>query len=343
MNDTAPVNGAVVQAAREARGWTQAQVAERAALSQGLLSKIESGVATVDGDRAARLADALGSSVSFLSQPIRGADDVRLFHRKRASTPIGAVKQLRADMSVTCLQLAPLVDDRLPRLSLRREDLPEDGYVTPADLARRVRSDWDLPVGPIENLTLAAERAGILVMRHTFPDAKMDAVAVWPRHGFPLVAVNRAAPADRQRFSMAHELGHAVMHDVPTADQESEADQFASELLMPMREIRAELADISLPHLAYLKRKWGVSMAALARRARDLGRISEAAYRSFNIDMAARGLNRAEPAPLEPERPRLLRDILARRIRDGATVGDLAAMARMSPTDFRARYLEEDA
>ena len=78
--------------------------------------------------------------------------------------------------------------------------------------------------------------------------------------------LNRNHPADRMRFTLAHELGHIVMHRFPTINMEREADEFAACLLVPTNDIKtyffaARKVDLRL--LAALKPEWRVSMASL--------------------------------------------------------------------------------
>ena len=91
-----------------------------------------------------------------------------------------------------------------------------------------------------------------------------------------ILFVNSRMPADRARFSLAHELGHLVMHECPLGDVEREADRFAAELLMPAREIGPEFpSSISLKTLVPLKARWRISIRALVYRACNLGLISK--------------------------------------------------------------------
>ncbi len=57
----------------------------------------------------------------------------------------------------------------------------------------------------------------------------------------PLFFINVTIPADRVRFSLAHEIGHIVVHQLPTDDMEREADRFAAEFLMPESAVRPDL------------------------------------------------------------------------------------------------------
>jgi Zn-dependent peptidase ImmA (M78 family) len=217
--------------------------------------------------------------------------------------------------------------------------LPEDGFDSPEDIARNVRAALGLPDGPVLPLASALERAGAVVVTRPLGSAQIDAIVSWPEGRTPLVLLGDHAPADRQRFTLAHELGHAVMHQVPTEQQESEADRFASELLMPATAIRAQLDGLSVPKLAKLKSKWGVSMAALLRRGRDLGGISDAQYRALNIELSRAGYRKNEPVQVPRENPTLLPRIIQERLSAGDAVADIARSAQMTEGEFIDLYM----
>lgn len=77
---------------------------------------------------------------------------------------------------------------------------------------------------------------------------------------------------------------------------------------MPAGEIRDQLTtSMDWPRLFELKRHWQVSLAALLRRARDLGRMTPATYLTAVKAASARGWRRSEPVPLEsPEQPQFV-------------------------------------
>jgi Zn-dependent peptidase ImmA (M78 family) len=133
-------------------------------------------------------------------------------------------------------------------------------------------------------------------------EAKIDGVSYRIPGLPPIIFLNRSQPADRMRFSLAHELGHLVMHAYPTATMEEEADQFASALLMPASDIGPELRDLTIDKAAYMKPVWRVSMAALIYRAGHLGRIDR--YKSEYLwrQMSSRGFRLREPQTLDFDR-----------------------------------------
>src|SRR5690606_10379613 len=114
----------------------------------------------------------------------------------------------------------------------------------------------------------------------------MDATSIWFANSPPMIFYNSALATDRLRFTLAHELGHLVMHDVPSETQEEEADLFASEFLMPENDIRPQFRrKLSLKVFASMKPYWKVSMAALVYKSHQLGELSDSQYRYYNIEL----------------------------------------------------------
>jgi Zn-dependent peptidase ImmA (M78 family) len=287
--------GAAASLVRRARGLRQDAVARTA------------GLVALDRTHLSALAVALDIPLSRLtdSAPTEAAVSACAFHRKRSTLPVSEANRVRALLDLSRAQVEDVLGEDVPALALNRTTLDLDDDYGPIDAAREARAVLHPEPGPFGDLAAAAEALGVLLVRRDLATDKIDAIGTWPDGHRPMFLLNSTAPADRQRFTLAHELGHAIMHQVPTENQETEADQFASELLMPARQIRDELTDLNLAKLAKLKAKWRVSMAALIRRARDLDAISDSEYRKLNIDLSAAGYRKNEPVPITPDHPRL--------------------------------------
>ena len=139
------------------------------------------------------------------------------------------------------------------------------------------RARMGVPPGPAENLVDTIEACGGIVIDRDLEIDNLDALCRWVP-GLPkLFFLNGARPGDRMRLTLAHELGHTVMHinrDVDTKLAEDQARRFAAAFLLPASEIRRDLGvRLDIPKLSALKRKWRVSMQALAYRAHQLGCI----------------------------------------------------------------------
>ena len=298
---------------RVARGFTQAELAAATGLPQSAISKCESGE-PLDEGRLEEVARVLECPTELLTDEVLTfSASACVFHRKRASTTVAQAKQARAWLALARLhseKLLDLVD--APKVRLPRVTPTDDEYVTPEDVAGDVRSALRLPLGPVPDLVGALEDAGVIVRDRTFDGRKIDALSDWLAGHRPVFLLNSAVSGERQRFTLAHETGHAVMHEVVTEKSESQADRFAAELLMPAEAIRSDLENPTLERLLGLKRKWQVSAAALARRAFDLGLVSDAVYRRLNMEMSAAGWRSNEPLRLPRERPELLAATVAR-------------------------------
>lgn len=327
-------------AARTSRGLTQAQLSKKTGIAQGVISKLEAGLLPLDGDRAAVLSSALDVPVGLLAGKATVADHVRVYHRKQASLPAKAAGKLHADLQLAHVQLSRLLSAHVPPLDVPRLPLPDDGYYTAADRAREVRKQWRLGAGPIHDMVALLESHGVVCLTWPVDSVRVDAIASWPDGEVPVLLMRADAPMDRVRFTLAHELGHGVLHGLPSAEHEAEADQFAAEFLFPAESARPVLQKPTMSRLAELKAEWGMSIAALVRRARDVGAISDSEYRSLNIEISAAGMRKSEPVELPPETPSLARTAIQDRLAAGETLEQIAAAALVSAADLQARYME---
>jgi Zn-dependent peptidase ImmA (M78 family) len=131
----------------------------------------------------------------------------------------------------------------------------------------------------------------------------------------PLVALNSAHPSDRMRFTLAHELGHIVMHRFPTPEMEEEADTFASCFLIPTEDVKPYFAGrkVDLRLLAALKPEWRVSMASLVFAAKRCGALSESQATWIWKQFAMHKYRLREPPELDfsREEPRTLGELVS--------------------------------
>ncbi|MFT3834957.1 MAG: ImmA/IrrE family metallo-endopeptidase [Micropruina sp.] len=333
---------------RESKGWSQSELAGAVDATQGWISKIEAGLVPLVEPRLTAVAKALDCPVSLLvdDTPIQGLEVTCLHHRRRHSK-IGVTgkRRIEALTHLTRLSVEGLLQgvELVPEAELQRMDLDEFGG-DPAEAARTIRAAWRVPSGPISNVIALLEAVGIIVVtRSLFTDAQ-DAVSTWPRDldRPPIMVVNTGLPADRQRFTTCHELGHLILHAVPGDDQEKQANEFAAEFLAPAEEIGPLLAGLTtrdFPRLIELKARWGMSISALIRRAFDLEIISDRQYRQFQIRLNQLGWRDVEPGGLEAEMPATLTRVMTLHLDEhDYDTADLAHAARMLPEPFTTLY-----
>ena len=154
--------------------------------------------------------------------------------------------------------------------------------VTKADrAASRVRRDWELGLSPIPNMAEMMEDRGVKVLFS--PMDGIDGVTAYVRRedmeDVPVIVVNSNICGDRQRFTIAHEIGHLILDVSQNIDEEKAANRFAGAFLMPeevmWNEIGRHRTALSLAELFKLKLMLGVSVQAITYRCKDLGIISQ--------------------------------------------------------------------
>lgn len=338
------MNPDMLAAAREARGLTQTQLAERSGVPQGTISKAENGLVTLSQERVSALSDALGFPVDVLEwdEEVYGFGSSAFYHRKQKSLPQMRLREIQATFNLTRMRARRLAQGLDIESKHRFEPLDLDDFGTPEEAARAVRAMWAVPLGPIKDVCRLIENAGGVVIRADLATRKISAVSQWVTGERPIFVTNTRNPADRERFTLSHEIAHVLLHATPNVDQESEADRFASELLMPAAEIGPQLAPgVDLARVAQLKPHWRVSMSAIIRRAKDLGHITESRYRSLNVQMSQRGWLRREPIDIEPDQPHFLERVIKAQLRSGYTVEELATIAGLTVEEFVRLYLPD--
>ncbi|MBF6604204.1 MAG: ImmA/IrrE family metallo-endopeptidase [Chloroflexi bacterium] len=334
-------NPQMVALARESRGLTQSELARFLIVSQGYLSKVEAGLLVPTDDILARLSSALDYPVSFfyLADPTYGPGVTEFWHRKRQAATSRDLRRIYAEINKRVMHVSRLlrgaeIPEGFPRFDL-------DEYESPEEIARAVRAAWNLPSGPIQNLIQAVESAGGLVIRMDFGTRLVDAVSRWVPGLPPLFFLNADLVADRERLTLAHEIGHIVMHKVPTPTMEDEAFRFAGELLMPERQIRPMLRALTLPRLATLKLMWRVSMAAIVTQAARIGAITKNQERYLWIQIGRAGYRQREPVELDfPKEPAgLLHELLdLHRTTLGYSISDLSQWFAVYERELLSAY-----
>jgi len=332
--DGAIFNRDMLLLARERRGYTQSYVAGELHVAPSLISKFESGVVTPTAQNIDRLADILRCPVAFFFQTdaVYGLGCSFLFHRQRKTMSVPEQRRLIATLNVLRMQIARL---------LRGTELESENSFNPMDvgqfdkdgperIARLVRAAWKLPPGPVSSVVGAIESAGGIVIRYPFKNHKASGMSWWLPELPPLIFVNSDMPGDHQRFTLMHEVGHVIMHRIPSEQIEDEANSFASEFLTPSAEIKADLNNLTFERAASLKPYWKVAMQMLIMRAKNLGCIKLDRYRRLFTELSAAGYRRAEPLPIAPEEPTLLRQLVEFHMDEhGYTIEQLANMALM--------------
>jgi Zn-dependent peptidase ImmA (M78 family)/transcriptional regulator with XRE-family HTH domain len=342
-------NGAMLRMARQFRGFQQKELAERTHIDPAIISRAENGAVVPSDGVIGRLGQELNvpeSLFGFAFQPVGLPISYHPMWRKRQSVSQRETDRVLADANMRGLHLRRMLPsvEFEPELTIPRIEPGECGNDC-REIARLVRRAWGMPAGAIANLTEYVERAGIFVF-HVDLEKKVDVDGLTLRLAGlpPVIVLNSRMPADRMRFSLAHELAHLVMHPVPTSEMEKQANEFASELLIPSRDIHACFVGkrIDLKLLAQLKPEWRVSMAALLYAAGEIGAIgpgqSQNLWRQYN---SHRYKTVGEPPELNfaVEKPSLGEFLVRAHIDDlGYSFAEMTALLGLPEDDIRTMY-----
>lgn len=308
-------NREMLTLARESRDHTQTLLASELGISQAEVSKYETGLKVPTDEMVRRFAARLEYTPEFffLNESIRSFGSGCVYHRKKQSATETKLQHLLAMINVKRIQVKQLmkaVNSRQPAI-FAPLDIDEHAGGA-AEVARKLRQLWHLPPGPIQNLIRAVEDAGGIVIQCDFGTDKVDALSQSLPSYPPIFLINSAIPTDRMRFTLAHEIGHIVMHRLPPSDgdMERQADQFAAEFLMPESQIRPQFSFVNLQKLAALKPYWRVSMNSLLYRAAEIGAIDSRRKSYLWMLMGQAGYRKTEPVTIPREEPMALFELL---------------------------------
>jgi Zn-dependent peptidase ImmA (M78 family)/DNA-binding XRE family transcriptional regulator len=300
--------GERVKQARELKGLTQKQLADAIGVNQSTIAHIETERICPSTDLINAIASETDVQPAFFErEPIKDFSPGSLVYRARANS--------RASERAQAYQYSKLYIEQIhgmaAQLTLPPLQLPKsvDSPVKAARLAR-VTFGAD-PTSPIQHVINILERHGVIIFSLPFGLERIDAYSTWATidRDRPIITLSAGRPGDRVRSSVAHELGHLVMHQglhgrVP--ELESEANQFAAEFLLPEEAMKQTLShDLTLTNAARLKVRWRVSMQMLIRRAHDLGIITDRRYRYLFEQIGRKGWRKIEPVEIPIERPRI--------------------------------------
>lgn len=310
-------NGEMLRLARQRMGFQQKEAALQLGVDQSVLSRMENGAMEVREEvilRAEQLYE-VRRTFFFQSDPIYGAPvSVHPMWRRKADVTARDMDRIIAELNQRVIHLRRFLDaadigaaHALPRLDV-------DDYGEPERIAGVLRAHWQIPDGPIRNLTVLVERAGVVVVFSALGGTAVSGVTFATPGLPPIVVLNSDQPADRMRFTLAHELGHLVMHRFPSPQMEDEANAFASAFLLPSRDIAPafKARRIDLPLLASLKPEWKVSMQALIMKAKNLGFLTRNQEEYLWKQMSARGWRLKEPPELDfpREQPTIIANLV---------------------------------
>ena len=260
-------------------------------------------------------------STYFTHQPAKTIE-WRAFrrHSQLSQKKQKAIKAYATDLAELQIELHsllyPEMEFALPSVTVSASEAAEAA-------AGCLRDQWDLGNRPLDNLVQMAEDRGVVVINWDDKRGRFDGLSGWCDRR-AIIVINPSRSSDRIRFNLAHELGHLVMDTTHLDGREEEklAHRFAAAFLVPAEHAFYELGQkrsrLDWGELKMLKRKYGLSMSAWIRRARDLDIISKYYYTELCKKMSAQGWRKKEPVEYKgDEEPLQLKQMALRAVAKG--------------------------
>ena len=303
-------------------------------LTKQAISKYETGKSVPGSEVLVRLAEVLGVKTGyFMQQPKVNVEFIA--YRKHSRLPKAEANRLQVRITnhlehyCWLAALFPASDGKSvrraaigipkPRLAKSVEDAER--------IAKELRDEWKIGMDPIENMveTLEDHASAVLALD---ADERFDGISAWATvHGdegrmVPVLVTNAGMSGDRQRFNLAHELGHLIIKQRSAKEDEDTAHRFAAALLVPdeaaYKELGRSRSRIEFDELLLLKHKYGLSMQAWLRRAKDLEIISPSWYKNTIVIFRKRRWHKHEPGKqVAPEQPLRFKQLVLRAMAEG--------------------------
>ncbi len=317
--------GERLKQARTVAGLTTRELAEKAGVSAMAISKYERSETAPSSRVLMDLAKALEVRVEYFFRQAELSLE-RVSYRKHRDMPAKEERKILADVRDQIerwLELESFLKTPWSTLFNAPEKLPNrvNDLDQLEDVAITVREAWDLGLNPIPDLIDTFGERGIIVITTPFDAGqKFDGFSA-KANDKPVIVINETAYGDRQRFTLAHELGHLLLKDrlARGLDEEIACNRFAGAFLVPKPYVLKALGKrrtwLEPQELMLLKHEWGLSMGGWTYRARDIGVLPQIHMSGMWKLFREQGWDKKEPEPqYRREEVRLFKQLVYRAL-----------------------------
>ena len=304
-------------------GFSLRSLADILCISHTAISKIEKGDLMPSSEILIKISKAFNVKVSELFKEPQKELEIKEINYRKSSKFTLKNKGIVEEITKEKLQKYLEVEDIIPYKKNNNISI-EQLYFTINSLDEIeenvviVRDKLKLGLDPISNMINLLEALGIIVIFiDTIKgfDGKEGLV-----NNKPLIIVANDKPGDRQRYNLAHELGHLIVK-FDNLDPEQVANYFAGAFLIPRESLLNDLGEkrkkLSLFELENLKRKYKVSMQSIIFRAHQLGIINEYEKTRLFKQFSMLGYRKNEPVNIEKEETFKFENMICELVSEG--------------------------
>lgn len=330
--------GEKLKTARILAGYTLSELADVLGITKQALSQYENNDTEPKFDIYLKLLKTLQCKNEFLTTPYTFSFETQnTFFR--ASAAADAIEKRNQEVKTDLVLY--LYEFLCEYLELPKLNLPDlDNDLSIEEKSNQLRNYWKISNKPIKNIINVLEHNGIIVSsfnpfygRLNYKiDGYTQQVRIKNNKLFCVIVEDYKESWARKNFSLAHELGHIILHnsynysELSKSEQnqlENEANLFASAFLLPKDEFIEDMKSVrSLNDFVRLKQKWFVSIGAMLIRAKQLGIITNDEYLKYIKNYSYHRYRKNEPLDnvIQIYKPSLFKFSLEMLFENGYTV-----------------------
>ncbi len=299
--------GNKIKRARKALGLSFRDLGQQIELSHAAIKKYEDNEVIPSSDILIKLSKVLHVKVEYFFRPEHFTLE-KIQYRKHTDMPERQLEEIRAKM-LDQIERRIELENLFPSSPIQEFSLDTkkvNGFNDIEKVADQIRKRWKLGIEPLPDLIDIFEEHGIKVFEidnQQYP--KFDGLSA-SINKMPIIVIGNQWPGDRQRFTLAHELGHLVLDGFfnPFLDEEKCCNRFAGAFLLPKEALINVIGEhrnyIEPRELSLLKQEFGISMLGILHRAEDIGIISNSLYLQLRTEFNEKGWSKCEPGEQYP-------------------------------------------
>jgi len=300
--------GGRIKRARKALRLSLRDLAKKVSLSHASIKKYEDNRVIPSSEVLIKLAKAMQVKVEYFFRPERFTLE-NIQYKKHVDMPDYQSEEIILKI-LDPIERRIELESLFPSHPIKNFSINLKKIHTHPDIegmAIEVRKQWSLGLEPISNLIDIFEENGIRVFEvdnQQYP--KFDGLSATINHN-PIIVIGNQWPGDRQRFTLAHELGHLILSGLSNADfqEEKSCDRFAGAFLLPKKALVSLLGrrrnEIEPRELNLLKQEFGISMLSVLHRLEEVEIISTRVHRQLRHFFKTQGWSKTEPGEPYPK------------------------------------------
>jgi Zn-dependent peptidase ImmA (M78 family)/DNA-binding XRE family transcriptional regulator len=302
-------NGSRLKSARKYRGKTIKDLAEDIGISKQAISQFENGKSTPSFETLIKIIDKLKFPREYFYEKDKVNIHLGNTYFRASSRMTKKEENIQKEKTKLIGKIFNFLNEYIEFPKLNLPDFKEDMEIE--DIAMELRNYWGLGEEPIKDIVYLLEKNGIIITSMNTNTDTIDAYSqqqnINGEKYFIVVLGNDKYSAVRRQFSLAHELGHIIMHDgfvdiddltrEEIRNMENEAHAFASAFLLPKDGFSKDVSmyPTDLNYYKQLKKKWRTSISAMLVRANHLGILTNSSYQAAMKKMSKLGWRKREP------------------------------------------------